>query len=148
MRLAFCVAFVLFGLRLAGQTNTVPGDFSITLERTGCLGNCPEYNVTVFSNGWVRYEGRGYVRIAGTRKSRIPSSDVQKLVERLQDEDFFKWEVKDQVCVDFPEVEITATLNGKQKQVLEGCNAPGKVLQLANEIDRITGAKRWVGTRR
>jgi hypothetical protein len=29
--------------------------------------------------------------------------------------------------------------------VLEGCNSPGKILRLANEVDRISGAERWVG---
>jgi hypothetical protein len=47
--------------------------------------------------------------------------------------------------VDGPEVKITATLNGKHKQVLEVCNEPGKVLELAEELDRISGSKRWVG---
>jgi hypothetical protein len=47
--------------------------------------------------------------------------------------------------VDGPEVKITATLNGKHKQVLEVCNEPGKVLELAEELDRISGSKRWGG---
>jgi hypothetical protein len=85
------------------------------------------------------------VRIEGIRKSTIPSSDVQKLVRKLRDEDFFDWEEKKQVCIDFPEVNITAVLKGHHKHVLEGCNSPGRVLELADEIDRISGAKRWVG---
>jgi hypothetical protein len=46
----------------------------------------------------------------------IPPSAVQKLVRKLQDEDFFHWEEKDNVCLDFPEVHITVTLNGQRKQ--------------------------------
>ncbi len=49
------------------------------------------------------------------------------------------------VCVDFPEARITATLNGQHKHVLEGCNSPGQVLTLADEIDRISGTRAWVG---
>jgi hypothetical protein len=49
------------------------------------------------------------------------------------------------VCVDFPEVHITATFKAQHKHVLEGCNSPGQVLSLAEEIDRISGAKVWVG---
>jgi hypothetical protein len=49
------------------------------------------------------------------------------------------------VCVDFPAVDITATLNGQQKYVLEGCDLSGQVLNLVKEIDRLSGAKAWVG---
>jgi hypothetical protein len=85
------------------------------------------------------------VRIEGIRKRAIPAVDVQRLVQKLRGEDFFDWEEKKEVCIDFPEVNITATLKGQRKHVLEGCNSPGKVLELANEIDRVSGAKRWVG---
>ncbi len=99
MRLASCVAFTLLSLQSLAQTSAPADDFSITLERLGCLGN----------------------------------------------DEFFGWEEKKEVCLDFPEVDITVTLNGHRKRVLEGCNSPGKVLRLADEIDRISGAKRWIG---
>lgn len=98
-------------------------DFSITLERVGCLGSCPDYTVTILGNGSVQYEGRFYVTVEAVRQRTIPLTDVHKLIRKLGDEDFFHWEEKDQVCLDFPEVHITATLNGQRKQVLEGCNS-------------------------
>jgi hypothetical protein len=139
------MAFILLTLQLATQTSAPAEDFSITLERVGCVGSCPDYKVTILGNGSVRYEGRAYVRIEGIRKNTIPVSVVQKLVQKLRDEDFFHWEEKTEVCLDFPEVSITATLNGQRKHVLEGCNSPGNVLRLAGEIDRTSGVKRWVG---
>ena len=142
MRLAPVILVALFS---AAQTGSVADDFSITLERVGCVGSCPDYKVTILANGSVEYEGRAYVRIEGTRGSTIPASIVQKLVERLRDDDFFHWEEKKQVCLDFPEVHITAMMNGRRKHVLEGCNSPGKVLALADEIDRISGTRHWVG---
>jgi uncharacterized protein DUF6438 len=129
----------------AAQTSSRGDDFSIALERIGCLGSCPDYKVTILGNGSVEYEGRAYVRSKGIRRKTIPLSAVQTLVQRLRNEDFFHWEEKKEVCVDFPEVDITVTLKGQRKRVLEGCSSPGKVVALAGEIDRISGAKRWVG---
>jgi len=120
-------------------------DFSITLERIGCLGSCPDYKVTIDRDGSVLYEGRYSVRAEGVRMTAISSQTVQKLIQRLRREDFFHWEEKKEVCVDFPEVEITVNLSGQYKRVIEGCNVPGKVLKLADEVDRISGAKSWVG---
>jgi hypothetical protein len=125
-----------------------PGEaFSITLERTACLGSCPDYKITIRGNGAVRYEGHAYVSVEGIRNTSIPVSVVETLRQKLRDEDFLHWPEQKEVCVDFPEVNITATLEGQRKHVLEGCNQPGKVLQLAIEIDRISGAVQWTGKR-
>jgi Domain of unknown function (DUF6438) len=145
MRFAFCAVFLLLGLQSVAQTSVTTNDFSITLERVGCLGSCPDYTVTILGDGSVRYEGRAYVHTEGVRKKTIPASAVQKLIEELRNEGFFQWEEKKTVCVDFPEVRITATLKGQHKHVLEGCNSPGQVLSLADEIDRISGTRAWVG---
>jgi len=144
--LAFC--FLLLPAESVAQTAAKANDFSITLERVGCLGSCPDYTITIRRDGSVRYEGRAYVHTEGVRKKTIPASAVQKLIEKLKDKGFFQWEEKQTVCVDFPEVHITATLNGQEKHVLEGCNSPGQVLSLANEIDRVSGARAWVGKAR
>ena len=101
--------------------------------------------MTILGNGSVQYEGRAYVKVEGSRKNTISLSTVQKLIQRLRKENFFQWEEKKEVCIDFPEVNITATLKDQHKHVLEGCNSPGKVLRLANEIDKISGVKVWVG---
>jgi len=148
MRVPVCGALILFASQLFGQSVIVPRDFSITLDRTGCLGDCPDYKVTILGDRSVLYEGRWYVRTKGVRKSTVSQSDVEKLIRTLQDEHFFSWIEKKMVCVDYPEVHIAATLNGQRKQVLEGCNSPGKVLRLAKEIDKMSGTKRWVGTKR
>lgn len=145
MRCLLHILLVLSLMLSATQANSSADEFSIWLERTGCLGSCPEYKVTIRGNGSVRYEGQWYVRIKGTRESSIPIESVQRLIRKVRDEDFFSWEEKKMVCLDFPEVNITVTLNGQTKHVLEGCNTPGKILRLADEIDKISGAKRWVG---
>jgi len=143
-----CMVLVLLSVTSGAQSSVSKDDFSITIERIGCLGSCPDYKITISGHGTVRYEGHAYVTVEGIRETRIPPSAVQKLIHRLRDQDFFHWPEMKEVCIDFPEVNITAALNGQRNHVLEGCNSPGKVLQLAKEIDRISGAERWVGKRR
>ena len=145
MRLASCILLIVFSLQLGAQSYPLASDFSLTLERTGCEGFCPWYSVTILSDGSVHYEGKAYVHVEGNRRKTIQVSDVNKLIRKLRDEDFFRWEENTDVCVDNPEVRITVSLNGQHKQVLEGCGAPGKVLALAGLIDTISGTKSWVG---
>ena len=87
------IAFSLvLTLHLAAQTHTPTEDFSIALERTSCLGSCPDYTVTIYGDGSVRYEGRAYVQIRGLRTRTIPVSAVRKLVEKLSKEGFSQLE--------------------------------------------------------
>ena len=125
MRRAVCVGFMLLSALSVGQSSRRPVDFSITLERVGCLGFCPDYTVTILGNGSVRYDGRFYVRTKGLRQNTIPVSDVKKLIQKLRDESFLQWKEKTLVCVDYPEVRITAILDIRTKRVVEGCSTPG-----------------------
>jgi hypothetical protein len=145
MRLTVSAVFLFLALQSVAQTTSTTSNFSITLERVGCLGNCPDYTVTILGDGSVHYEGKSYVRVEGIRKRAIPISEVNKLISERFDEDFLHWNEKTDLCVDYPEVRITASLNGQRKEVLEGCSAPGKVLTLADKIDAISDTKSWVG---
>jgi hypothetical protein len=81
-----------------------------------------------------------------TRSRKMKIADLQKLIAKLEEVKFFEWETKDLVCVDFPEVHIAATMAGRHNTVLEGCNTAGKILELAEFVDSVSGVKRrWVG---
>jgi hypothetical protein len=141
----FLAALILFNVFCVAQS-TLAGNFSATLERGLCEGICPWYRVTILSNGSVRYEGRAYVRVKGVRKHQIPLSQVQELIEKLQSEDYFRWKEKTGSCVDYPEIRITVTLKRQRREVREGCLTAGRVVELAKQIDNVSGSKAWVGT--
>lgn len=101
MRAVGSILFILV-LQSAAQATSIADDFSITLERVGCLGSCPDYKITIAGDGLVRYEGRAYVRIEGIHDRRIPARDVQKLVQKLRDQDFFGGKKRDRPVSTFP----------------------------------------------
>jgi hypothetical protein len=88
------------------------------------------------------------VRAKGVRSRNIPVADVAKLMRRLHDAHFFEWDEANLVCLDLPVVEITARDGARQKHVSEGCNQPGKIVALADEIDRLARTDDWVKRRR
>jgi hypothetical protein len=94
MRLVLSVLLISQILTLAARSSAAE-DFAITLERVGCLGNCPDYEVTILANGVVRYEGRSYVRVKGVRQRQIPVSVAQELARQLRNDDFLHWEEKE-----------------------------------------------------
>lgn len=74
----------------------------------------------------------------------IPQTEVRKFVQRLHRENFFEWSENAKRCWDVPQTRITVKLSGQTKYVRDTCDSPGKVLDLAHEIDRISGTDRWV----
>ncbi len=52
--LLLCVAAI-------AADNTPADDVEITLERIGCMGECPSYKLAIRADGSVSYEGKYYV---------------------------------------------------------------------------------------
>jgi hypothetical protein len=143
MRVALCIVVVFVASLSSAQSSAPANDFALTLERIGCLGSCPDYKVTIQSDGTLRYEGRSHVRVKGIREKKLPSKALQRLAQKFQEEDFFHWEEPGGVCNDAPQTHVTATLNGARNHVMERCTS-GKVLKLAIEIEKITGVRHWI----
>jgi (2Fe-2S) ferredoxin len=56
----------------------IPNDLVIRLERTMCLGACPDYSLLVYGDGKIVYEDRHYVVVKGKRKGRISKGWVRQ----------------------------------------------------------------------
>ena len=142
--------FRIFGVLIlsclaAIASDTTPADaVKITLERTGCMGDCPSYKLAIHANGSVLYEGRYYVHAKGIRKGRMSASAVQQLAQRLSDGGFFDLPDRLGVCDDTPGVAISLSLNGRSKQIRSGCGERPDLRKLSTEIDRASGSNRWV----
>lgn len=140
------LAILLLCIPSLAKSEAIPKDFSITLQRIGCVGTCPDYKITIFGSGLVVYEGKADVAVNGRRKGTISLSFVRDLVRKLKEENVFAWEQTNMVCVDYPEISIAIIFGGKTKRLLEGCQQPGKVMNLAGYIDKLSNAQHWVGT--
>jgi hypothetical protein len=61
----------------------------ICLERTECLGWCPNYRIMISGDGRVRYLGRSYVREMGDREGLISEASVRELLGKCEQARFF-----------------------------------------------------------
>jgi hypothetical protein len=128
----------------ADQTPT-----TITLTRGVCFGTCPDYTVTIASDGEVTYVGRRFVNVVGEQHATVAAADVARLLTRFDDIGFtqLRDEYRAQVT-DLPTYIIVHERNGQRKTVLDygGVSAgmPRAVRDLQNEIDRVANTGRWV----
>jgi hypothetical protein len=62
----------------------------VVLERTGCLGPCPSYSVTIRSNGSVEWLGESNVSAIGTRIGVVGRAELDRLAHAIDKARFFE----------------------------------------------------------
>lgn len=124
-------------------------DVRISLTRTRCFGFCPDYTVTIASDGEVTYEGRGFVAVTGVQHAQIPREDVSRLLARFDAIGFTS--LRDEYsarATDLPTYTLSLTRNGRTKSVRDYGGAmagmPEAVRALQDEVDRVADTARWV----
>jgi len=125
------------------QTAAVGNDFEIRMERTGCLGNCPDYRVTIHSDGTVLYETKSDVHAKGLRKRKISSKSAHTLAENMLKADFFDIRAPGGTIIDSPVTTVLFRWNGRQGEIRNICNCVPDLVKVETEIDKTAGTDRW-----
>ena len=61
----------------------------ITLNRSGCFGICPIYNVEIHGDGTVIYDGQRFAVFTGRPTNHIPQPAARALFEQFRRADYF-----------------------------------------------------------
>ena len=125
------------------------GTFRVALERTGCLGTCPSYKVTVSGSGDVLWQGSPFLAVPGTHHAQISRQAVQELIEQVRASRILSaLDQYDAGWTDNPTYTITLDVNGLHKQVVDYIGLivgmPTSVHELEETIDRIAGTEKWI----
>jgi hypothetical protein len=120
---------------------------TITLRRSACFGSCPEYTVTIGTDGIV-FDGRSYVVAPGKYSGAVDPSAVRKLAEKFVAADFYSMDhAYASMMVDASSRTISIEIDGKKKQVLDGggpTGMPSIITDLEDEADAFALTDRWV----
>lgn len=114
----------------------------LKMQRTGCFGRCPTYNVEIFDNGLVRFTGIRFVDSIGIFEKKIPSSLALLSSFEKYRVDTLKNTYENKI-VDLPGIVYSFTINKKTNQINNAHFGPTFLKQMANEIDgliKIEGA--------
>ncbi|HLH01482.1 MAG TPA: DUF6438 domain-containing protein [Bryobacteraceae bacterium] len=124
----------------------------IALTRTGCLGACPEYRVTISGNGTVDFEGQAFVASPGHHHAQISPGQVRELMAAFARAGFFT--LQDFYfgpVMDRPGCILSVAFDGRTKSVMDVAGGlvsmPERVRRLESEIDLIAGTAQWVQPR-
>ena len=126
-----------------------PGDTSIALSRSGCLGSCPVYSISIQGDGTVTYNGRYYVSIAGVHTTHISVAAVNSLLQKFKDANFFALKNKYVAGVtDNPTYCLSLKIGPHTKTITDYVGSwvgmPAEITKLEDAVDETADSARWV----
>lgn len=71
------------------MTKQFDQDTVLAMERTICFGTCPAYELLIFGDGTVVFEGKRYVKQPGRWSYRVGLDVVASLIAAFRQADFF-----------------------------------------------------------
>jgi ankyrin repeat protein len=120
----------------------------ITLQRTGCFGACPSYNVAVSTTGIV-FSGGGHVVASGKHTDSVKPENVRALAKKFIAADFYSMDASYRAGVtDNPTYVLSITIDGNKKEVQdyvgEWEGMPAVITELEDEVDSFARTDRWI----
>ena len=159
---AFALYFA-FGGWASAQPAEIPLDqVLISMERTGCYGECPTYSVTINGDGRVVFEGKQFVAHVGSAQIQIAKVGVISLVNRFLAVRFFdlpaNYDVISSVrpgsrgglivlthsITDVPNTILRLRLGGQDHTILMRYQVPTELKELALAVDELAETTKWV----
>lgn len=146
-----------------------PATKIVTMERTACMGRCPEYTVTISDDGAVTWKGDANVAVIGERTSTIDPAKVQALVDAFVAARFMELDDSGQlprgpschpvagggeecegigvtVCTDTPHAHLTFVHDGKTHATDDAhCGGETALMKLEELVDATAGTAAWRG---
>lgn len=120
------------------STSALRGLTSVMMRRGACFGRCPEYTLTVNSNGIVVYNGIRNSEPVGVYQKNVGASKAQALLKQFMDN-------RADTCVslytsriaDMPGLSYTLVRNGKQQLIGNAHFGPRFLVDLSDEVDAL-----------
>lgn len=120
----------------------------ISLQRSGCLGPCPVYKLTIYGSGKVVYKGEKFVKVLGERTTSIEKEKIEKLVADFEKSIYFNLEDKYEGGPTDATSVITSITIGNRKKTISNYhaspNSPAILRDLENKIDAATNSGQWL----
>ncbi len=101
------------------------------LATTACYGTCPVFEMSVFENDSLVYNGENYVKVKGQISKKLAKGTVEKLQKQFRNANFFELKnVYEMNVSDLPTTYISFTDNEKTKKIKDYACSPETLKQL------------------
>jgi hypothetical protein len=110
----------------------------LTMERTPCLGRCPNYKITIMNTGKIIYEGNQFTEPLGQYTKMLSSKQLSKIQQKMEDINLFEMNDKyDGRVTDISAVSIFVVYKGSKKKIFDRYGGPKELREFEELIDTI-----------
>ena len=140
-RICVCVLifFLACNLKSIGTNNKkVNQDPLIIMQRTACYGTCPQYDISIYANGLIRYNGKAFVDRLSCFQAVLNSSIIIDITLYLESINFFQLDTAYiSAITDIPSVITEVNFNNKTHKVVDRLNGPKELKKIYSLIDSV-----------
>ena len=147
----FNVLFVCVSLMLP-KTAIAQGEPIIVLERYKSCKLCAHYELRIFRDGSITYDGKMGVSVFGLQYAKVNLNILDELVRDFETSEFLSLDDKyindglmdavvSSLTFNHPDVKKTVKFQAW------GGGAPRWLAALSNKVDEVAGSKRWLQPR-
>ena len=134
------VIFLVFFFCYCSQKHIPINDSSVlpflVMKRTACYGTCPQYKITIYHHGLVRYEGKMFVDKIGCFEAMLSDRLIHEIKLKLYNVNFFELQQEyDSHITDVPSTILNINLDGRKHEVIDRFNGPVSLKDLHRLID-------------
>jgi hypothetical protein len=116
----------------------------ISIEKTVCFGKCPVYKMTIYRDGYVRYEGKRFAEKMGVWSKKISRKERKALCKKFREANLWQYEdLYQSDLVDLATTHIRFTYKDKTKQISGKNNRPIPVLELEKDLVALANSDGW-----
>lgn len=117
-------------------------DIDVTMQRTACMGPCPEYAVEIEHDGTVVWHGIAHVAVLGTVRAHISPRRLVALEHAIARARFFELDDPALYCADTSHAIVTVRRPGRVHTVDDAhCEDPSLLSEVEDLIDRLAGSR-------
>lgn len=125
-------------------TDTNERTFFASIVRTPCYGNCPTYEMKIYTDGFVELRGIRGIDLIGKYTTQISQNQIQNFKIRANRTGFMDMEDSyDGMITDVPSATTTIVLEGVRKSVYRRYNYPPSILKFEVMFDDLLKSERW-----
>lgn len=115
-----------------------------TIHRGACFGNCPTYEMTIYTDRSVDYHGIRAVDLIGEYTSTISQKEYDHFIDVANEIEYMSLEdVYDGPITDIPGTRTSIVINGVRKEVYRRYEYPKRILLFEELFDNVMKSAEW-----
>ena len=108
------------------------------MRRTACYGTCPQYGVSIYNNGFIKYNGKAFVDKLGCFQAMLNDSILTAVKLKIESVNFFTFDsAYISPITDIPSIIIEVNSAKGSHKVIDRLNGPKELKNLQSFIDSI-----------